>query len=90
MLPVDRLAKLCRARGVRVLIDGAHGAGMLDVDVGQWGSGILNPNWGIFLISATHLPLRMCTWAPGNGRRVNEIKLTACGTPLILSCNRVS
>jgi len=33
VLPVDRLAKLCRARGVRVLIDGAHGAGMLDVDV---------------------------------------------------------
>ena len=33
VLPVQRLAALCRRRGVKVLIDGAHALGSVELDV---------------------------------------------------------
>lgn len=35
--PVEAVAEDCRARGVEVLIDGAHGPGMLDLDISSLG-----------------------------------------------------
>ena len=37
-MPVERLAALCRARGVPVLIDAAHGPGQLPLDLPQLGA----------------------------------------------------
>ena len=38
VLPVAELAALCRERGVRVLVDGAHAPGMLDLDIPSIGA----------------------------------------------------
>jgi isopenicillin-N epimerase len=38
VLPVARLVALARSRGVPVLVDGAHGPGLLDLDVGAVGA----------------------------------------------------
>jgi isopenicillin-N epimerase len=38
VLPIDRLAALAQARGVEVLIDGAHGPGMLPLDLASLGA----------------------------------------------------
>lgn len=37
VLPVDRIAAVCRERGVPVLVDGAHAAGQIDLDVPSLG-----------------------------------------------------
>jgi isopenicillin-N epimerase len=36
LLPVPRLIQLCRQRGVRVLIDGAHALGQIPVHLDEW------------------------------------------------------
>jgi len=36
--PVAEIAALCRARGVRVVVDAAQTAGLLPVNVGEWGA----------------------------------------------------
>lgn len=38
ILPIYELVKLCQARGVKVLIDGAHGAGMLKLELEELGA----------------------------------------------------
>ena len=38
VLPVARMAALCRAAGVAVLIDGAHGPGQVPLDIGAVGA----------------------------------------------------
>jgi isopenicillin-N epimerase len=35
VLPIAEIVRLCHATGVRVLVDGAHGAGQVPLDVGQ-------------------------------------------------------
>lgn len=37
IFPIDRIAQLCRANGCRLLVDGAHAPGMLDLDIGALG-----------------------------------------------------
>ncbi|MSO89019.1 MAG: aminotransferase class V-fold PLP-dependent enzyme [Rhodospirillaceae bacterium] len=38
VLPIKRIAKLCAARGVRLLVDGAHAPGMLTLDLPEIGA----------------------------------------------------
>lgn len=40
VLPIEALVDVCRARAIPVLVDGAHGPGMLDLDVSA-----LGPDW---------------------------------------------
>ncbi|MCZ6837027.1 MAG: aminotransferase class V-fold PLP-dependent enzyme [Planctomycetota bacterium] len=38
VFPVDRIATICKARGIELMIDGAHAPGMLDLDVESIGA----------------------------------------------------
>jgi isopenicillin-N epimerase len=38
VFPVDRIASMCRARGVECLIDGAHAPGMVDLNINALGA----------------------------------------------------
>lgn len=38
ILPVDRVARLCRERGVPLLVDASQSAGILKVNAGAWGA----------------------------------------------------
>ncbi len=37
IFPIDQIARLCRAEGCQLLVDGAHAPGMLDLDIGALG-----------------------------------------------------
>ncbi|KAK3234758.1 hypothetical protein CYMTET_55001 [Cymbomonas tetramitiformis] len=63
VLPVARLIKVCRNRGVRVLIDGAHAPGMLHLDMEA-----LDPDWYVANLHKWYCCPRGCAflWArPG-------------------------
>ena len=38
IVPIDKIAKLARARGIRLIVDGAHAAGYLDVQLAELGA----------------------------------------------------
>lgn len=44
VLPIERIIALCRARGILVMIDGAHGPGMLELDVARLGADFYTGN----------------------------------------------
>ncbi|MCB9865359.1 MAG: aminotransferase class V-fold PLP-dependent enzyme [Phycisphaerales bacterium] len=52
VLPVARIASACRARGVPVFVDGAHGPGMLDVDIAALGVDYYTGNCHKWLFAA--------------------------------------
>jgi selenocysteine lyase/cysteine desulfurase len=66
VLPVARMVQLCRSRGVKVLIDGAHAPGMLDLDLTA-----LDADWYVANLHKWYCCPRGCAflWArPGEGQ----------------------
>jgi len=45
VLPVDRVVRFARERGIRVLVDAAHAAGMVDVDLAKLGADYVTGNF---------------------------------------------
>lgn len=45
VLPVERVVRFARKRGIRVLVDAAHAPGMLDLDLGELGADYVTGNF---------------------------------------------
>ncbi len=79
VLPVEKIAALCRDRGVPLIVDASQSAGILDVKAGQWGAayvampghkGLYGPQGtGVLVCGANQMPVALLTGGTGSASR---------------------